>query len=105
MTGNKKRCLNLASYNYLGFAATEGPAIESVIESVKKYGIASASSRSDVGTQLLHEKAEKMVADYVGKDAAMIFGMGYATNSTTIPAICGKVRKLPQTLWSLVAQH
>jgi len=35
------------------------------------------------------DKLEKTIARHVGKEAAMVFGMGYATNSTTLPAICG----------------
>jgi len=32
---------------------------------------------------------EQTIASFVGKPAAMVFAMGYATNSTTIPAACG----------------
>ena len=32
-----------------------------------------------------------MVAKFVGKPAALVFGMGFATNSTNIPALVGKV--------------
>lgn len=31
-----------------------------------------------------------MAARFVGKEAAMIFGMGFGTNSTMIPALVGK---------------
>ena len=30
-----------------------------------------------------------MIARFVGKPEALVIGMGYATNSTSIPAICG----------------
>ena len=33
-----------------------------------------------------------MVAKFVGKPAALVFGMGFATNSTNIPALVGKVQ-------------
>jgi serine palmitoyltransferase len=89
-TGNKQTCLNLASYNYLGFAETAGDVHDRVIESLKQYGIGACSSRADVGHSPLYEVAEKMSAEYVGKEAAMLFGMGFATNSTTIPALAGK---------------
>jgi len=35
------------------------------------------------------QELERTIADFVGKPAALVFAMGYATNSTTIPAICG----------------
>jgi len=38
----------------------------------------------------LHVELEKLVARFVGKESAMIFGMGFATNSTNIPILVGK---------------
>lgn len=89
-TGKKLRCLNLASYNYLGFANNEGPHLEEVIKSVHKYGISTTSSRMNLGCTDLLKSLEKRIAKFVGKEDAMIFGMGYGTNSTTISALCGK---------------
>ena len=43
------------------------------------------------GTLDIHKQLEAQVARFVGKPAAMIFGMGFATNSTNIPALMGKV--------------
>lgn len=48
-TGTTRKCLNLGSYNYLGFAQTTGPCAEDSIESIEKYGIATASSRRELG--------------------------------------------------------
>ena len=36
---------------------------------------------------------EELVARFVGKPAALVFGMGYGTNTTVIPAICSKVNE------------
>ena len=44
-----------------------------------------------VGTLDIHKDLERMVAKFVGKPAALVFGMGFATNSTNIPALVGKV--------------
>lgn len=82
--------MNLASYNYLGFAANEGPILEKVVDVVRKYGVSCTSSRMDLGTIQVHRDCEELVAEFVGKEEAMIFGMGYGTNSTTIPALVGK---------------
>ncbi|XP_015749265.1 PREDICTED: serine palmitoyltransferase 2-like, partial [Acropora digitifera] len=38
----------------------------------------------------LHNELETLVARFVGKPAAMVFGMGFATNSTNIPTLVGK---------------
>ena len=42
------------------------------------------------GTTPVHLELEKMVAEFVGKEAALTFGMGFATNSVILPALVGK---------------
>eukprot|EP01135_Chromosphaera_perkinsii_P006733 Nk52_evm20s564 gene=Nk52_evmTU20s564 len=90
MTGGVRHCLNLGSYNYLGFAENVGPCAEFSIKSIREYGSAGASCRADIGTQRIHVECEEYVAKFVKKEAAMIFGMGFACNSTNIPALVGK---------------
>ncbi|RRT72939.1 hypothetical protein B296_00003737, partial [Ensete ventricosum] len=41
-------------------------------------------------TTNLHTELEELVARFVGKPAAILFGMGYVTNSAIIPALIGK---------------
>lgn len=43
------------------------------------------------GTTSLHNELEECVASFVGKPAAVVFGMGYATNSSVLPVLIGKV--------------
>jgi len=38
----------------------------------------------------VHVELEQAVARYCGKEAAITLGMGFATNSTTLPALVGK---------------
>ena len=42
------------------------------------------------GTTPVHLELEKLVAEFVGKEAAVTFGMGFATNSAILPALVGK---------------
>lgn len=42
------------------------------------------------GTTHLHHEVESLVAKFVGKEAAITYGMGFATNSASIPALAGK---------------
>ncbi|GMN57425.1 hypothetical protein TIFTF001_026526 [Ficus carica] len=84
------RCLNLGSYNYLGFAASDEYCTPRVIDSLKRYSPSTCSSRVDGGTMALHAELEKCVANFVGKPAAIVFGMGYVTNSSIIPVLMGK---------------
>jgi 7-keto-8-aminopelargonate synthetase-like enzyme len=44
-----------------------------------------------LGNTKLHTELEELVARFVGKPAAILFGMGYVTNSAIIPALVGKV--------------
>lgn len=46
------------------------------------------------GNTVLHEELENLIARFVGKPAAMVYGMGFATNSTTLPSLIGKVYAL-----------
>eukprot|EP00056_Hartaetosiga_gracilis_P021070 m.22616 g.22616 ORF g.22616 m.22616 type:complete len:515 (+) comp8868_c0_seq1:46-1590(+) len=89
-TGEKKEYINLGSYNYLGFAEKEGPCAEESIKAISQYGISTCSSRSEGGTSTVHKELESLVADFVGKEASMVFGMGFATNSTNIPVLMQK---------------
>lgn len=42
------------------------------------------------GTTEKHMELDKQVADFVGCEDAVTFGMGFATNSVVIPALVGK---------------
>ncbi|XWS30560.1 hypothetical protein CRYUN_Cryun24cG0129200 [Craigia yunnanensis] len=89
-TANMSRCLNLGSYNYLGFAAADEYCTSRAIESLKRLSPTTCSSRVDGGTTVLHNELEEYVARFVGKPAAIVFGMGYVTNSAILPVLIGK---------------
>ena len=89
-TGTYTETLNMSSYNYLGFAQSEGPCADAVEECVKRYGVSFCSPRGDVGTSDLALEVEREVAAFVGKPAAMVFSMGYVTNASSFPAIVSK---------------
>lgn len=89
-TGNKIRCLNMGSYNYLGFASNSGPVIEEDVKALGKYSTSTCASAVEGGYTSIHKDLEKQIAEFVGKESAIIFEMGYATNSTTIPALVKK---------------
>jgi len=88
-TGTYTETLNLSSYNYLGFAQSNGPCADDVHESILAYGISSASPRNEAGTSDLTVEVEREIADFVGKEDAMVFSMGFSTNATSFPALVG----------------
>ncbi|KAL2024672.1 hypothetical protein VTK56DRAFT_6873 [Thermocarpiscus australiensis] len=89
-TGTYTQTLNVSSYNYLGFAQSEGPCADAVEECVRKYGLSFCSPRADAGTSDLALEVEREVAQFVGKPAAMVFSMGFVTNSGSFPALVSK---------------
>ncbi|KAL2048156.1 hypothetical protein N7G274_000067 [Stereocaulon virgatum] len=90
LTGTTTETLNMSSYNYLGFAQSQGPCADYVEEIIKKYGLTVGSTRGDVGTTDLHVDVEELIARFVGKQSAMVFSMGFGTNATAFPALIGK---------------
>ena len=53
-SGTNTNCLNLGSYNYLGFAENSGPCASAAKEATYKYGVAVSSARRDFGKKLTH---------------------------------------------------
>ncbi|CAG9578062.1 unnamed protein product [Danaus chrysippus] len=88
-TGTEKRCINLGSYNYLGFAEASGPCAEAAEAAARRYGLALASSRGELGSTALHDELERTTADFLGVEAAVVFGMGFATNALGLPGLLG----------------
>ncbi|KAJ6659573.1 hypothetical protein lerEdw1_018542, partial [Lerista edwardsae] len=90
-TGRKiKNVINMGSYNYLGFAEVEPNASRTVGAVLRKYGTGVCSTRQEMGNLDKLEELESLVAQFLGVEAAMAFGMGFATNSMNIPALVGK---------------
>ena len=90
LVGTKTQTLNMSSYNYLGFAQSEGPCAEAAEAATKKYGVAFSSPRADSGTTDLSGEVERLVADFVGKESSIVFSMGFGTNASAFSALVGK---------------
>ncbi|KAL6975907.1 Long chain base biosynthesis protein 2a [Sarracenia purpurea var. burkii] len=71
-TTKTSKCLNLGSYNYLGFAAVAVYCTPCVIESLKRFSPSTCSSRVDGGTTIIHTELEEIVAKFVGKPTAIV---------------------------------
>lgn len=56
---------------------------------MEQWGISTCSSRAEGGTTPLHVELEALVAEFLGVEDAITYGMGFATNSASIPALCG----------------
>lgn len=83
-------CINMGSYNYLGFSQNKGRTADFVEDAIKEYGIAVCSTRHELGTLDIHQKLESLTAKFLGVEDSIIVGMGFATNSTSIPTLISK---------------
>jgi 8-amino-7-oxononanoate synthase len=83
------RLIMIGSNNYLGLT-THPKVRQAAIEAVERYGTSCTGSRLLNGTLELHLELERRLAEYVGKEAALVFPTGYQTNVGTIPALAGR---------------
>lgn len=74
-----KRLLMLGSNSYLGLT-TDKRVKKASIDAIKKYGTGNAGSRFLNGTLDLHIILENRLADFVQKDAALLFSTGFQAN-------------------------
>lgn len=83
------RMIMCGSNNYLGL--TMHPKVrEAAIEATRRYGTSCTGSRFLNGTLEMHEQLEHELAEWVGKDAALVFSTGMQTNLGTISALVGR---------------
>jgi len=89
LTGKERTCINLGSYNYLGFAENTGACAKDALKSCS-LGIATGSPRLELGSANYHTELEDLVARFLGVEDAITCGMGFATNTLNIPSILSK---------------
>ncbi|XP_031835315.1 serine palmitoyltransferase long chain base subunit [Nomia melanderi] len=89
-TGTSTKCINLGSYNYLGFAEATGKCAEQSIEALKEFGCGSGSTRLELGSMPIHNELEQLTARFLGVEDAIVFGMGFATNALNLPSLLSK---------------
>jgi 8-amino-7-oxononanoate synthase len=83
------RLIMIGSNNYLGL--TTHPKVRgAAVEATEKYGTSCTGSRFLNGTLELHLELERQLADFMGKEAALLFPTGYQTNVGTISALVGR---------------
>ncbi|MGD0709357.1 MAG: aminotransferase class I/II-fold pyridoxal phosphate-dependent enzyme, partial [Anaerolineaceae bacterium] len=77
------RLIMCGSNNYLGLT-THPKVREAAIEAIKRFGTSCTGSRFLNGTLEMHEQLETELAEWVGKEAALVFSTGMQTNLGTI---------------------
>ena len=84
-----KRLIMCGSNNYLGLT-THPKVKQAAIDAVQRYGTSCTGSRFLNGTLALHEQLEAELADFVGKDEALVFSTGMQVNLGTISSLVGR---------------
>ncbi len=84
-----KRMIMCGSNNYLGLT-THPKVREAAIEAIKRYGTSCTGSRFLNGTLAMHEELERQLAEWVGKETALVFSTGMQTNLGTISSLVGR---------------
>lgn len=86
---NGKKVLMFGSNSYMGL--TNHPkVIEAAVEATKKYGTGMAGSPFLNGTLDIHKQLEARLAEYVGKEDAMLFSTGFGVNLGVVSTLTGR---------------
>lgn len=86
---NGKKVLMFGSNSYMGL--TNHPkVIEAAVEATRKYGTGLAGSPFLNGTLTIHKDLEARLADYVGKDDAMLYSTGFGVNLGVVSILTGR---------------
>ena len=79
----------LGSNNYLGL--THHPKVlEAATRALHRYGSGCTGSRFLNGTLDLHEQLEGSLAEFLGKEACLVFSTGYSANLGLISGLVGR---------------
>ncbi|MEZ5814256.1 MAG: aminotransferase class I/II-fold pyridoxal phosphate-dependent enzyme [Alphaproteobacteria bacterium] len=82
-------CVLMGSNNYLGLTF-DGDAIEAACAATQACGTGTTGSRAANGSYAGHQDLENVIAEFYGRDKAVLFTTGYQANVGFISAIAGK---------------
>ena len=78
--------LLLCSNNYLGLA--DHPRVrQAAAEAAMRWGAGAGASRLISGNMKLHRRLEQRLAEFKGREAALLFGSGYLANTGAVAAL------------------
>ncbi len=81
-----KPVLMLCSDNYLGLA--DHPRVrEAAAEAAMRWGVGAGASRLESGTMTIHRRLEERLAEFMGRECALLFGSGFLANAGVIAAL------------------
>lgn len=84
-----RRLIMCGSNNYLGLT-THPKVRQAAIDAIQQFGTSCTGSRFLNGTLELHEQLEHELAEWVGKQTALVFSTGMQVNLGTISSLVGR---------------
>ena len=86
---NGKACINFCSNDYLGLA-NHPEIIAAFKNAADQFGVGSGASHLVCGHSHLHHQLEEQLADFTGRDRALLFSTGYMANLGAVNALVGR---------------
>lgn len=87
--GERHEVIMMGSNSYLGLT-THPRVVEASLAACRKYGYGMGAVPLYAGTTDLHRELERIIAEFYGREAAVLFPCGYTGNVGVISALCGK---------------
>ncbi|MBS1837481.1 MAG: 8-amino-7-oxononanoate synthase [Actinobacteria bacterium] len=91
LTDSRRHVVSFAGNDYLGLS--QHPAVIGAARSaLDDFGAGAGASRLVVGSRPVHDRLEAAIADWKGRDAALLFSTGYQANVGVLGAIASTAR-------------
>lgn len=84
-----RRCLSFCSNDYLGLANDERVAA-ALHDGATRYGVGSGASHLVIGHGRAHTELEEALADWTGRERALLFSTGYMANLGALTALAAR---------------
>lgn len=84
-----QRMIMIGSNNYLGLT-THPKVRQAATDAIRQFGTSCTGSRFLNGTLAMHGQLEEALAEFLGKEKALVFSTGYQTNLGVISALIGR---------------
>jgi 8-amino-7-oxononanoate synthase len=81
--------LSFCSNDYLGLA-NHSAIKQAAIDAITSHGVGSGAAHLVNGHHRLHHNCEQQLADFTGRDRALLFSTGYMANLAIGSALCGR---------------
>jgi len=89
VTVSGRSLINFCSNDYLGLAS-HPRLVEAMQSAAARYGVGGGASHLVCGHMAPHHALEEELADFTGRDRALLFSTGYQANLGVIGALCGR---------------